>query len=287
MGWRVDAGEPIVWIDQIMRDGLSPAPQHVPRVLGNDPNGAILAVRVWPVPDPPCITIDGQVFERVPGRTVPVATSADLARLFDRGERARERAEKAALDGLVRARWKPPESAQPALYTVSLAATGLPDDVRASIYRESFVHSLREVLLEASPTPHRYVAPHSTFQDQAVVAWLFDFNQVEGAFLIVHENAAVTFGFTDPEHNDGQYLLTAGGHLKQAWSTCLRVATSIGCYGSAIVAVSSSGRRGELASRAWTEMGKAIDQDHLDFMLRDLRRSQGDAAWEPEFEGNV
>jgi len=58
--------------------------------------GDVVVVRIDPVAVPPCITIDGGVYDRLPGQTRPVQTHEGLARLFDRGWRARGSADAAA-----------------------------------------------------------------------------------------------------------------------------------------------------------------------------------------------
>ena len=65
------------------------------RVFGTGP-ATVAVVRVEPVTGAPCITNDGQVYQRVTGQTVPVTDTAVLARLFERGYAARSRAVEAS-----------------------------------------------------------------------------------------------------------------------------------------------------------------------------------------------
>jgi hypothetical protein len=86
----------------VIRDGLRPVPSFEVRAWQISDDRAAAVVMVEPTPLPPCITTDGAIFERVSGRTVPAREPDTLARLYDRGEAARVRAESTALGAVKR-----------------------------------------------------------------------------------------------------------------------------------------------------------------------------------------
>jgi hypothetical protein len=62
----------------------------------------------------------------------------------------------------------------------------------------------------------------------------------------------------------------------------LTIAGLLGCFGSARVVVLCAGQGGEVASPVWTDVAEELDRDDYEYMLRDLRRTQGDFSFEPE-----
>ena len=135
--------EPIVQLDQYIRDGLDPVPIYRPRVLGHGDLGPIIAIQVDPIDVPPCITADGQVFERVSGRTIPVALSADLARLYERGAAAHDRIRREAHDAAYElGSGRDPD--EPMAIVLAVAAASLASEISDRIFRPSFEASLRD-----------------------------------------------------------------------------------------------------------------------------------------------
>jgi hypothetical protein len=277
------AAEPIAWLDQVIRDGVKPVPQFDPRLLGTGPRGPVIAVLVWPVPDPPCITIDGQVFERVPGRTVPVSTPADLARLYQRGDVARERASTAAIDALARIRSAPPEQAtDSAVFALTVAPTGLPDSLARAIFRESFVQALREAVRPFASSPARFVNARSSVAQHTVDVWLFGFNRVEGVYVSVDTGGAVAVGLTDGDGEADGIDVATSPSLDALSRLALRIVAMIGGYGASRLVVWARGRRGEALVARWITAAEAIESDELAGIQREVRRSHGASAWEPE-----
>jgi hypothetical protein len=96
----------------------------------------VIVVQVEPVAEPPCMTPQGRVYERVSGETVPVEDPALLDRLFRRGEHARGRAEqfarRAAKRALEGSGWSHERSAAIA---IGLAAVGREtDDIGSRLF---------------------------------------------------------------------------------------------------------------------------------------------------------
>lgn len=276
------SAEPIAWIDQVIRDGLSPVPQFQVRMVGEGASGLVAAVDVRPLPDPPCITADGQVFERVPGRTVPVATAADLARLYDRGETARRRASAAASAAIARVLQSPPEQ-EPArvLLALAVAPTGVPDVVERLIFRESFADALRASLAPFSTSPGWLTRARGAVAQRMIEAWIVDFHRVEGPFLSVDTAGVVAVGYTNPDHSDGRTFVGAD-LLPRLVALALGTARSIGSYGATRLALSVRGRDGAVELVRWLNLADGLAEETLDSLRREFRRSQGETAWEPE-----
>jgi hypothetical protein len=83
--WQLDGttvtGEPGLWIDQVIRSGLQPAPPH--RIRTYDLGGGRIAaiVRVERHPEHLAATHDGKILRREHGSTEPVADGAELTRM--------------------------------------------------------------------------------------------------------------------------------------------------------------------------------------------------------------
>jgi hypothetical protein len=87
--------EPGLWLDQIL-SGLEPRPRFAHKHWIVEDDRLIAVVRVEPLAQTPCMTRDGQAFERVSSETVKVKDPTQLNDLFMRGRHARGRAEAAA-----------------------------------------------------------------------------------------------------------------------------------------------------------------------------------------------
>ena len=130
--------------------GYDPRPRYLHRVWPVGDGRWAGVVEVAPLSQTPCMTADGQVYERTSSRTVKVTDPVRLRDLFARGEAARERAEalaERAVGGLVR------EADQPLGVAVvfGLAATSYATgegtaqpDVGARLFHERFRRRLDE-----------------------------------------------------------------------------------------------------------------------------------------------
>jgi hypothetical protein len=87
-GITVPAEEPKLWVGQILR-GLRPVPRFDVKSWAVTAERIVAVAQIEPVAEPPCITPDGRVYERVSGETLPVKDPALLDRLFRRGVEAR------------------------------------------------------------------------------------------------------------------------------------------------------------------------------------------------------
>jgi hypothetical protein len=155
-GWDLPGLEPPgaeevdLALGQTIDTGVHPAPHYRVKSWPR-PNGRAAAL-VWvpPVAQPPSITRDGLVFQRATGRTEPVTDQGALARLFDRGDRARLLAERKALAAAAAA-LETPEHLNPAAdrspwppvgehprAALTLAAAGYDHDIGGRLYQRGF-----------------------------------------------------------------------------------------------------------------------------------------------------
>jgi hypothetical protein len=294
--------EPIAWVDQVVRSGLDPVPAFVPRVVGHGPRGPVVAIAIEPVAEPPCITANGEVYERVSGRSIPVATSDALARLSARGDAARKRAVDASseiLDDLVIGGYVP-EQVGDVLWAVGVGATSTEPDVGARIYRESYGRLMQAELGRYAQNGHfaKVQARHTSF---GLMAWIYEFNQVEGAFLLVAEAGSVAYGWTDPDRTRGGGVsLATKDNVETVLGTLDRLLSAAGAAGRAhvrlvarfaedrgpleigAIVVPAYQRSDERDATAWITLGEEPAQPMIERLLRDLRRRHGQAAIEPE-----
>lgn len=138
--------EPELWIGKVLR-GLNPTPRFEPKVWRLDDDRVVAIVWIEPVDAPPCMTPQGQVYERVSGDTLPVRDPALLAALFRRGRQAQARAEKSADAAAARALEAPRWYWQRAVgISIALAPVGREtDDISARL----FVPSFREAIVQS------------------------------------------------------------------------------------------------------------------------------------------
>jgi hypothetical protein len=94
-GIEIPGAEPGLWIDQVM-EGLSPQPVYEKKYWQIAEGRTVAILRVEPISQTPCMTADGQVFERVSSESRKVIEPLRLAELISRGKKAQEQAEVAA-----------------------------------------------------------------------------------------------------------------------------------------------------------------------------------------------
>ena len=157
-------GEAPTWVSSIVRDDIRPAPAFDVRSFDVG-GGKVAIVRVDPLATPPAIT-RGTIYERVSGQTVPVREPLGLADLYQRGNAARERAERtatqAAFDVSVHGtntRDYLPRHLQIAL---AVAATGNPPDISSRLFTRAFAAAVETTLrttVGGGPSPTIAVRP--------------------------------------------------------------------------------------------------------------------------------
>lgn len=138
-----------VWLGKIIR-GLSPTPRWDVQPWTLDGGRLVAVVRVEPVAQPPCMTPDGRVFQRVSGETIPVRDPTLLNALMTRGREARERADEfaeQAADTAVRTLM----GVWPWEHALSIAAGLAPvaretDDISSRLFVPSFEQAIEQAI---------------------------------------------------------------------------------------------------------------------------------------------
>jgi hypothetical protein len=136
--------DPPVWVTNIVGARLRPRPRVDVRdwpVAGR----RAAVVEVHPVGEPPCLTTDGEVFQRVAGATNPVREAAELRRLYDRGETAVAEAEAAALRAAdeILATEGASFSGPTLLLSIAVAPIGTSVDIGARVFARDTEERLR------------------------------------------------------------------------------------------------------------------------------------------------
>jgi hypothetical protein len=139
--------EPALWLGKVLR-GLRPTPRFELRAWPLDDDRIAAVVWIEPVDEPPCMTPQGQVYERVSGETLPVTDPARLDALFRGGQQARGRAEHFANRAARRALDAPEWFNERAVgIAVALASVGRQtDDISSRLFVESFRDAMGEAL---------------------------------------------------------------------------------------------------------------------------------------------
>lgn len=88
-GIRMPSPEPGLWLAQVL-GGLQPQPRFAHKHWTVDDDRLVAVIRVEPLAQTPCMTRDGQVFERVSSETLKVNDPIRLNELFRRGRQARD-----------------------------------------------------------------------------------------------------------------------------------------------------------------------------------------------------
>jgi len=142
-GIRPPSDEPELWLDQVL-EGLRPRPRYRRRAWTVEDGRAVAVVEVEPLTQTPCMTRDGQVWERVSSETVRVTDPTRLHELFARGAEARARAE-AGAGRAARALLEHPDAlvGRSAWVAVSLFAASYEPDIGSRLFHEGLHKALR------------------------------------------------------------------------------------------------------------------------------------------------
>lgn len=136
-----ERGESGLWLDRALR-GLRPAPRYRHRVFALDGGRWAAVIEVEPLTQTPCMTADGQVFERVSSETVRVTDPARLAELMARGRFARENAEALAERAARDIGQRRGQQVGGVSLTFALAAASYEEDIGSRLFHSRFVGQL-------------------------------------------------------------------------------------------------------------------------------------------------
>lgn len=301
--------EPKLWLGKVLRS-LNPVPRFDPKAWALDDDRTVAVVQVEPVAEPPCMTPQGHVYERVSGETLRVTDPALLDSLFRRGREARDRAEQFARRAAVRALEPPGWSAM--CIVAALAPTGRET---TDITSRLFIRPTREAIIGAvgqfaTPPPPERVEIRQ--QQDAFAA----FSEYEESYRLLANNVAL------PQHQtlwrvqatwDGTVAACAAFSpesvldlspfdqiVGRGWREIAALVARLGGYGPAHLTIGidvptrpASSRpdppRGTFYARlpqgtTWIERAVSVDapsDDVLASIERELRRAGGEVSDEP------
>lgn len=150
-GFSTRDPEPKAWVSRVLCDRLRPVPRFDVEHWALPSEKHVVVVRVEPIAVSPCLTIDGQAYERVTSQTKRVDDPRRLADLLRRGEASihgSEQKARAAADLIDRARVLGGEASLRTRVTLGLSATGYTPDISARLFSRSFMQTLDASIVE-------------------------------------------------------------------------------------------------------------------------------------------
>ncbi|MEA2331634.1 MAG: hypothetical protein QOH58_1772 [Thermoleophilaceae bacterium] len=306
-GWHLDGfpvpDEPILWISNVIGDGVRPIPVFKVRPLkieGTDRH--VVVVRVDPIATPPCIS-NGTVFERVPGATKRVLDPQRLAELYARGDRAHAEAQGKARrlrrTMLDLGRLHPMYQSNRVQVALTAATAGYQSDVSGRLFTPRFREKLWELsehtLLSGAPNnlverradisqdTHRLTsaAPSMGMSNGWIAQGTWD--GAGGIFWVIEQEVSRNDSLTE-------------NVIAPAWRAAIALLEAVGGYGPSYVAlcVCGGGHPPNIETfGADPEPGTKLDRGPIDRTVegldlesvrRELDRALHIDAFEPEGE---
>jgi hypothetical protein len=311
-GWRIDGVEfpgddPPVWVSNVVANTLRPRPRVDVRDWPTSGKKRAAVVQVEPVAEPPCITSDGIVWERVSGATIAVRDAADLRALYGQGAAAAARAEASALRALDEVGVGELPRAVPCVMQLglSIAPVGTARDIASNLFTRAVDAMLRDVV-DTLPVEPLFIddfprpAPAYTIPRQdAVIATVLEDRRQQTWQLRAAWDGSVALRVRAIPSRDQQLLMIdevfEGGVLPMA-DAVTKVARAIGGHGRAHVVLGIRARQFELMQQGhypqqipdpsrlapiqrWAD-GVMIDDTVRASMQRELLRATGIPAYE-------
>lgn len=133
-----------LWLDQVL-SGLRPLPRYQHKTWKLEEGRVAAVIRVEPLTATPCMTKDGQVFERTSSESVQVKDPTRLHELITRGQQAQARAEAfAARAAEVYSGREGPFADYTVRVSIGLAATSYEPDISSRLFHSRFPRELDE-----------------------------------------------------------------------------------------------------------------------------------------------
>lgn len=307
-GVDFDGDEPTRLLADVIAGGLDPVPAFDVKPFEVDDGKHVAVVMVEPVAVPPCVTIAGQIYERLPGKTEPV-NATTLARLRGQGVDARTLAQDAADAALNRIVLLADEGPHLSL-ELGLAPTGRVADIGGRLFTETFEKELQGVYedLPLGPLYGRgYRYPYETSMSgsrfRAVPA---DSKSIERWSISAGWDGSIgVFLDVGPIAGSEAESLLADSIFSVAVEPAVRAAEkaakALGGFGPAHVVLRLSGGKfalgdgatrkkiptAALVARTWTDPEGQLSLERLERLKRDILRMCGIPSYEPEAEVTV
>jgi hypothetical protein len=281
-------------LSSIIRTGLDPVPPFDVKVWERPVQARAVVVRVGRIAEPPCVTASGVVYERTSGQTVPVIDPAELSRLFERGKAARSAAETVSQLSVERLLWPfgtaiPLEQSHAqVVVAVALAAVGGPPDRAALLFSAEFAegHFLKALTEQLRPDVALKRPPWTLVRQDAIIGHSSGASGTSWSAQATWDGA-VTVAYESRELDS----LTPESVITRAslgWRVAAGLLTGLGGHGAAHLVLrvrwdqKHLTARDETVVRRWTLLDEPVaSEEELSSVERELRRSQGETAWEP------
>jgi hypothetical protein len=263
--------------------GVRPSPEiDVKTWPATGGRGEVAVVWVPSVAEPPAITTDGIVYQRVSGASTPVTEPLVLANLFAKGAAARTHAEEVAKRALTSALQD--LGARRKLTTVyaafGFAATGGPDDRSSVLFTAQMTKTVEQAVSDlfgvGNLHPTRWLKRpiQAAFQQEAVVAVA---EQVDNrlAELTVAWDGSVGIACALGRVAERPVIEVATGDLvRRAWSAASTILQAYRSSGRMHVAIATWDRAPEdvIAVQRWTDVRLPVDAE----IASSTRASTGD-----------
>lgn len=285
--------EPGLWLDRALR-GLRPVPRCGHQVFDLGRNRWAAVVQVEPLTQTPCMTVDGQVFERVSSESVRVTDPARLAELFARGRAARERAETQAARA-VRAVQRAASQPLGVGVMLGLAAASYELDIGSRLFHSRFRTQLDDAfeyrLFQQLSLPTRAPSPDDHAIRQSYMERIFGVGEVAWRVRAQWDGAVgISATLTGSILKHGSLFELV---LLPAWRLAADLVAALGGYGDARMHLAIEQRAiahqlgdfyrglpGLTEMTRWAEVADPSD-DLIGSVQRELQRAAG--LW--SFEG--
>jgi hypothetical protein len=293
--------EPVRWIDDVIRDSLSPVPRFEPKTWAVGDRRTVAVIGVEPEAEPPCMTRGGSVYERVSSKTIRVNEPLVLLRLTERGaaaieaamSRARAATRETKAAGFLR-------SQERLAVSVGIGAVGYEPDISSRLFTEHVAQRFRTAVAD-NLSPDRgsksrqlrqqvfqnrieiWSPPDATGEAEPDRAWL--------STVLWNGGVSIRCAANDTEIS---LALLVEDILAPAFRVAFEMLQLVGGYGRVFLTVALSGgfilhggpgwaaEFGSSATAArWLPGADLPAKDVVESLEREFLRAAGFPAWEP------
>jgi hypothetical protein len=280
----IDVGTELgAWISDVLRR-VDPAPAYsVSGPWSINAARAAAVIAFLPSTIPPVLTPRGDVYERLVGVSSRVTDRQSLARLFERGQRARDRAEAtadaAAQRAIDEARFG--HERAKAGFALALSPTGGPDDRAARLFTASFEALLERSTRELSSRDSISARIHGQpFQDR-FESWAGD---QDGFAIAAYWDGSVSVAYRLSDRGPALDYVLSAGLPEHMWSTAARLAAAMDGFGPTFLTVVGRAKETQnrpITVRRWVDPGEP-DASVLASIRREFERATGRRSLESD-----
>ena len=276
------------WIGNIAREVRPTPPVDIRTFRRAASRGPVAIVWIPPVAEPPAMTNDGIVYQRVSGSSVAVTDGRVLASLFSKGDAARNRAEEVAeraVRNAIEVEGRPFDAVGA---TFGFAASGGPADRASVLFTTSMISTIEQEARKLDGSgemthPSRWLKRGigASLQQETVQVRLelLDDRVIE---LTVGWDGSVGIAFAYRERPDHPlWQLANTDTVRRAWTVALEILKAYGAAGSVHVAfVTSDKAPDDVVEVARKTAVRPPTDAELESVKRELQRAMGEHVLE-------